>query len=234
VYNQNNSETTLDKNFIDTINVLNNNNIFYWVCHGSLLGFIRDGNLIPWDHDIDIAVWDNQSNKKNIIDIFTSAGFIYKDDDSRGSLHFVKSKGRDVDINFYKDVESINGNEPLVGVLWKMPKSKMGSLLDMIINNKDYNGKNKLLFSILSYFKIAIFPIYYILNKLNLIYVMKGYTTPKSLLDEFSYKSFFDLQCRLPAKANSVLRYIYGEDWSKPNQGYNWTIDSSSVLTNEK
>ena len=186
MYNQNNSETTLDKNFIDTINVLNNNNIFYWVCHGSLLGFIRDGNLIPWDHDIDIAVWDNQSNKKNIIDIFTSAGFIYKDDDSRGSLHFVKSKGRDVDINFYKDVESINGNEPLVGVLWKIPKSKMASLLDMIINNKDYNGKNKLLFSILSYFKIAIFPIYYILNKLNLIYVMKGYTTPKSLLDEFS------------------------------------------------
>jgi len=234
VYNQSNSETTLDKNFIDTINVLNNNNIFYWVCHGSLLGLIRDGNLIPWDHDIDIAVWDHQSNKKNIIDIFTSAGFIYKDDDSRGSLHFVKSKGRGVDINFYKDVESINSNETLVGVLWKMPKSKMGSLLDMIVNDKNYNGKNKLLFSILSFFKIAIFPIYYIFNKLNLIYVMKGYTTPKSLLNEFSFKSFFGLQCRLPTNANSVLTYIYGEDWRKPKQEYNWTIDSSSVLTNEK
>ena len=99
---QSSSKKSLDNNFIDTINILKKNKIFYWVCHGTLLGLIRDGNLIPWDNDIDIAVWDDQTNKNNIIDIFSTAGFIYKDDDTIGSLHFVKSKGKGVDINFYK------------------------------------------------------------------------------------------------------------------------------------
>ena len=36
--------------------ILNSNNIPYWICHGTLLGIIRDSQLIPWDHDIDIFV----------------------------------------------------------------------------------------------------------------------------------------------------------------------------------
>ena len=231
---QSSSKKSLDNNFIDTINILSKNKIFYWVCHGTLLGLIRDGDLIPWDNDIDIAVWDDQTNKKNIIDIFSTAGFIYKDDDTIGSLHFVKSKGKGVDINFYKDIKPIKSHKPLVGVFWKIPKSKIGSAIDMIINNKNYNGQYKLLFSILLSFKTVIAPIYYILDKLNLIYVMKGYTTPKSLLDDFCYKTFSDVQCRIPSNANSILTYIYGEDWREPNQEYNWTVDSSSVLTNKK
>ena len=37
-------------------------------------------------------------------------------------------------------IKPIKSNEPLVGVFWKIPKSKMGSAIDMIINNKNYNG----------------------------------------------------------------------------------------------
>ena len=61
--NKNNSETDLDSNFVETINLLNENKISYWVCHGTLLGLIRDGNLIPWDHDIDLAVWEHEYKK---------------------------------------------------------------------------------------------------------------------------------------------------------------------------
>ena len=51
-----------DKNLIDSILILNKTKIKYWVCHGTLLGIIRDKSLIEWDHDIDIGVW-----KKDII-----------------------------------------------------------------------------------------------------------------------------------------------------------------------
>ena len=54
---ENNSKNQLDKNFVETIKLFNENNINYWICHGTLLGIIRDRKLISWDHDIDIAVW---------------------------------------------------------------------------------------------------------------------------------------------------------------------------------
>ena len=48
-----------DPNFIDVINLFNKYKIDYWICHGTLLGIIRDKKLIEWDHDIDIALWDD-------------------------------------------------------------------------------------------------------------------------------------------------------------------------------
>ena len=61
---QNNSEKKIDKNFVETLILLEKNNIFYWICHGTLLGLIRDKDLIPWDHDVDIAVWYSEDTKK--------------------------------------------------------------------------------------------------------------------------------------------------------------------------
>ena len=40
----------------DTITILEKHNIRYWIDMGTLLGIIRDNELIPWDHDVDIAV----------------------------------------------------------------------------------------------------------------------------------------------------------------------------------
>ena len=55
-----------DQNFLETINILNKNNVKYWICHGTLLGLIRDKQLIPWDHDIDIAVWSGTISREKI------------------------------------------------------------------------------------------------------------------------------------------------------------------------
>lgn len=33
-------------------------NISYWMCGGSLIGAMRDGGWVPWDHDIDIGMQD--------------------------------------------------------------------------------------------------------------------------------------------------------------------------------
>ena len=64
---KNNSQKKIDKNFIEIINLLKKNNISYWLCHGTLLGIVRDKNLIPWDHDIDIAVWYKKNLKKRFL-----------------------------------------------------------------------------------------------------------------------------------------------------------------------
>jgi len=229
---KNHSKADLDPNFVETINLLDENKISYWVCHGSLLGLIRDGNLIPWDHDIDIAVWDHEYNKKDILNIFVLAGFQLKDDNIMGSLHFIRGGGRGVDINFYKDLQPVSGQSiPLVGVMWRMPRSIVGEIFNIIFQNQEYKGKHKLLYNIVSSMQIIFIPIYKILDKLNLLYLMKGYTTPKSLLSNFIFVNYSELRCRIPEQSKDILSFIYGEDWRTPIKEYNWISDSSAVIT---
>lgn len=40
----------------DLIDYLNENNIDYHLEGGTLLGFVRDGGFLEWDHDIDISI----------------------------------------------------------------------------------------------------------------------------------------------------------------------------------
>ena len=58
-----------DAIFKIAIEILTDNNINYWICHGTLLGIIRENRLLPWDNDIDFAVWDDEHSKEKILKI---------------------------------------------------------------------------------------------------------------------------------------------------------------------
>ena len=72
------SKKKIDKNFVTIIKLLNTNNIHYWLCHGTLLGIIRDKKLIPWDHDIDVAVWKDNNLKKKFEFLMKKKKFFIK------------------------------------------------------------------------------------------------------------------------------------------------------------
>ncbi|MCK4358362.1 MAG: LicD family protein [Candidatus Cloacimonetes bacterium] len=40
----------------DTLDILEKNNIRYWIDAGTLLGIFRNGDLLPWDYDADIGI----------------------------------------------------------------------------------------------------------------------------------------------------------------------------------
>lgn len=46
-----------------TIDMLQKHNIPFWIEAGTLLGIIRDGDLIPWDYDADISIPAEYSDK---------------------------------------------------------------------------------------------------------------------------------------------------------------------------
>ena len=50
------------------IGVLNDHNIFYWADYGTLLGIIRDGDIIKHDDDIDLSVLASDWHKVKKID----------------------------------------------------------------------------------------------------------------------------------------------------------------------
>jgi len=44
-------------------NILDDNNIDYWLEGGTLLGVIRENRLLPWDNDLDISMKEEELSK---------------------------------------------------------------------------------------------------------------------------------------------------------------------------
>ena len=81
-----------DNNYIfKTALKLIDNKINYWVCHGTLLGIIRDNKLLSWDSDIDFAVWEDECPKKMYLNFFKWHRFKNNYRGNNG-LHFIVIK----------------------------------------------------------------------------------------------------------------------------------------------
>ena len=89
--------------FTDTVRILKENGINFWLCQGTLLGIIRENRLIPWDRDIDFGVWIKEVSKPKIIQIFVQNGFLHKPKPSGDdSLEFFGNANKRIEINFYR------------------------------------------------------------------------------------------------------------------------------------
>ena len=47
----------------DSLDIFEKYSIKYWIDDGTLLGIIRDGDLIPWDHDVDVGISGESASK---------------------------------------------------------------------------------------------------------------------------------------------------------------------------
>ena len=64
------SETSLESldQLRELVRVFEQHNISYWLDSGTLLGVIREGRMLPSDHDIDISIWQQSSvNLKTLL-----------------------------------------------------------------------------------------------------------------------------------------------------------------------
>ncbi len=154
-------------------------------------------------------------------------GFEWNQDHPHGSLNFERKGARSVDVNFYKDCESY---KKLACCLHRIPKFKIAAVLDKLAHNKKYKGQNELIYRFLKLFKFILVPLYKCLDKAGVLYIEKGYTTPKDLLVSFIDVDYFGVNCKVPEKFESVNTYIYGDEWIEPKEKYNWMTDSSSVI----
>lgn len=217
-----------DPNFKIIINIFNSNNIPYWICHGTLLGIIRDKKLIDWDHDIDLAVWSNQVNKKEIINLIIKKGFKLREGFGVESdvVSFDRLGGRIVDINFYE----ISKNKDLAYIKWHIPKNNFMKLVDALAEYKKYNGKYK---KLLNFFSLSSNLFKYLkkyLIKKKLFYKQIGYSEPLDLIGKPKTVYFQELKVKIPFKPEEYLEYIYGIEWKVPKKNYTWYKDSKSVI----
>lgn len=230
---QNNSkENILDSDLEIVISLLNKNNINYWLCHGTLLGLVREGYLLPWDHDIDFACWKNDELRSVIIKIMTEHG--YKLDHDGDGYDFLIFKGdgkRTIDFNFYHD----NGSG-LAYSNWFISRNKIaGFILGIEHNMKRIEPKSKVLKFTYNFFifKPYSFIVRFLKSK-NLLYKSAGYSTPLEYLSEFKMLNIDGVDLVIPQRYENILEFLYGEDWRVPKKNYDWVNDSSGTIVAKK
>lgn len=62
-------KNALIKQMNTVIDVLNKNNVTWWITGGTLLGFYRDNDIIPADYDTDLAIAAETMNEQCVIDL---------------------------------------------------------------------------------------------------------------------------------------------------------------------
>lgn len=220
-------QTPLDPNFLDSVSILNQSKIVYWACHGTLLGLVRDGALIEWDHDVDFAMWSGAAGKADLISRFIDRGFELKSDgQDYDFLTFSRTGGRQVDINFYRkdDLRDIAYSE------WFIASDPwFVRLTNALVEGESYGGRFKRIARVLAVFRPLAIAARNMAGDRKPQRKSAGYTTPLSMLNRFTNLSIQGVSVCVPEDYEKVLEYLYGKDWRTPKPSYNWVTDSPAT-----
>ena len=236
----------IDKNnaiFKIAVEILMDNNINYWVCHGTLLGIIRDNKLLTWDHDIDFAVWDDEYSKEEILKIF-STDERFKQEvvlEEINSLHFATADKR-VDINFYsRDIDKayIKWAALPEGIFLKTYYFAINFIATDTSIRKTIESSNgniikliKLLIITPLIFIRLILPRSFKSKLLKSLYKKLdsvGYSYPIELMKN-KVMNFLGVDIVVPVESEEVLKHTYGDDWKTPKQNYVWYKEAKNLF----
>ncbi len=214
------SKKKIDDNFFEVIQKLNQIKINYWICHGTLLGIVREGSLIEWDHDIDIAVWFEETSKEKIMSIMEKMGFKLREgfgveDDL---VSFEKQGGRVVDFSFLK--KKIQNNQEVAYVTYHFPKNVLMKCVNALSYSDRYSGKFKQIIRLFSPVKFIFRRLKKKLIQNNFFYKEFNLYVPTKLLNNFIFLETQQQKIRIPKKYEEYLTFLYGLDWKTPKRNF--------------
>ncbi len=217
----------IDPNFVDAIKILNKLKADYWICHGTLLGIMRDRSLISWDNDIDIGTW-NINNKKKIINSFIRQGFKYKKKyfGHNNLISFERNKHRIVDINFY-EIDKLGKNcfQRHYAI-----RNLFCRLVYVLSVSKSYKGKFS---SLINFFQFTSnffkFLKKYLEKKKN-FYVDAGFKTNIFYFKLIKSIKFYNVSVRIPIFYKRYFNDLYGKNWNIPDKKYYWEKNKNKKI----
>ena len=217
-------------------NLLDKHNIEHWLDEGTLLGVVREGKLIEWDHDIDLGTWIK--NIEKIITIFDEIRKIGLE-----VCFFEWNKhikllgiGYEIDINLY----FLKNNK---AVRYWHVHNKLGRVIDYLIwifhiKNPESRRFNIPFFVTKTLVKITnMLPTWInkkIIGILAKVYENNGckkveVSVPSHFFTNLSSMKFYNETFKIPKETEEYLEYRYGKDWRIPKRDYVYYRDDGAV-----
>lgn len=229
------SSVDTDPNLRDAVHILRSQGISFWINEGSLLGLIREGQLIEWDHDIDISLFSPGPDLCALRLEFEKLGF---DGQFAGlrrpgypPLKFSRPGGRKIDLGTYA-LKTFAGRQYWSHEWFETDKfrpqvtsRRLGIIVLRIIHRALFSSQVGLIKRVgLSKLCVPIFlRAHSSLSSAWSLDGTVGYYIERSLLDDLVDFKYGDIVCPVPRKAEQVLEALYGEDWRVPKKSIRWT-----------
>lgn len=201
----------------------------FWIEAGTALGVYRDNDILPWDHDIDIAIWyDCMPAESKFEDFFSANGykviiqkdFVYIDNIIQLKRNNNDGNYIDIDIYLYKETENYAVMRWINTPIGSFAKTKQillygfNKFLNLKKDNKYINRFFFKNFLFLSIFKIFLY-VY-----INTTYCY-SHTFPKKYFKDLTDFQVYDISIKLPSDIEGFLAFRYGDGWKIKDQNYN-------------
>jgi len=211
-------------------NVLSNQNVKWFLDHGTLLGAIRDEKFIPWDNDIDLGVV-NINLSLDLIRIKTLVNDFYKLGYSSkyfGDSIYLFKENIEFGIKFYQKNEF-----NFKGAFIKYEKYNFFSVLYFLATYCFFEKGGKMsffkniLYSI-KLIKIILKPFKKILLAHSNIELVE-LSIHEKYFKHFKKICFYEKYYNVPKDDIEYLRFKYGENWNVPIKEYNYLLDDGAI-----
>lgn len=223
----------------DFIEILEKNNIPYFVEAGTCLGAIRHKGFIPWDNDIDIIIprkeYEELLPNLNLPEKYK----FFMPEDKNYLYPFIKFANKEITLieectinkfsktNLYIDVfplDYVPNDEQE-----RNKKIKKAHIIKMLISMKGTHSKTKFKGFIKGVYRILFFwlPLNELKNKLNkmgesektdyrMVLTWGSELVKTIYFEDFEYKEFEGLQVRVPKMYHEYLTDMYGDYMQLP------------------
>lgn len=221
--------------------VLDNYNIEFWLECGTLLGAVRNGKIITWEHDIDLATWQDRVSESVKISIsreLSNRGFdVYI---AKNWITIKKNEGIWLDISFY----SLFNDKAIMPKL--EPKNLIGKFLTLFSKTLSVpyyytiHFKKISLYLIWRNILVAISRLLPLLLRRQIVKIISiiykkmcskdvSWVVPAHYFKNLSTVKFYEMEFRIPAKTEEYLTYRYGRDWRIPRKDWITNRDDGAI-----
>lgn len=218
-------------------NVLDKYNIEYWLDIGTLLGAVRDGKFISWDHDIDLGTWqDNTSKICQAFKQFRNKGF-----NVHFSRYVIRLKKRDCPLSIImyqleNDYAKIHwGTYDTTRWLSKVINILFWAVLSSHYANVSCNIASNIkdIVTLILCRLCRIMPICLKEWAKKIEYKWGSKFVWIVPADYFAYLStikFYEMEFKIPARTEEYLLYRYGKDWRVSKKDWVTERDDGAVF----
>lgn len=226
--------------FKEVVKALEEQEIPYWLDQGSLLGIIRDGKFLPWDHDIDLGVLekDLQSYRESLIHRLRCSGYYVTVMPYVIKITSGDRKIRSVDLRVYQEsgdfvytelrstMDKYNKWKRVQGIT-ATQTIKFGHLLYRLayqnpgIKQKKLKNWGKKIINNWSLRRESL------KNRRVVLKVEKMY------FENLKEVEVYGLQVKVPSFAEDYLQLKYGQSWRFPQKKWKYWEDDGALYKHE-